>query len=104
MKRYNQTKAYKEESKLFYGAFCACILIIATYMYFVSMSVMHVVMRKEVDTQISLMGTTISNLEEAYIERQHNLSESIATHKGFVIAEEKIFIDKTEDIFVLSDN
>ncbi len=99
-----QTKIYKEESRLFYFALSLCVCVVFAYMYFVSISVVHVVMRKEVDNQIALVNTHISQLEEIYIEKQHNLSSAIATHRGFVVAEEKIFIDKTEAKFVLSNN
>lgn len=104
MKKQTQTRVYKDESRLFYGALCLCVCVVCAYMYFVSMSVVHVVMRKEVDNQISLLNTHISHLEEDYIEKQHNLSASIATYKGFVFTEEKIFVDKTEAKYVLSNN
>ena len=104
MNKRAQTKIYKEESRLFYFALSLCVIVVCAYMYFVSTSVVNVVMRKEVDGQIASINTRISQLEEVYIEKQHNLSSAIATHRGFVINEEKIFIDKTEAKFVLSNN
>jgi len=104
MNKRTHTKIYKEESRLFYVALSLCFLVVCTYMYFVSMSVVNVVMRKEVDNQISYLSTEISQLEEQYIEKQHNLSIAIATHRGFITTEDKIFIDKTESSFVLSNN
>ena len=104
MKRRTHSRVYKEESRLFYGALCLCVGVVCLYMYFVSMSVVHVVMRKEVDNQISLVSTQISQLEEEYIERQQSLNISIAAAHGFIAAEEKIFVDKTTATLVLSNN
>ena len=104
MKKRIRTKIYKEESRFFYVALGACLLIVFVYMYLVSMSVVYVVMRKEVDNQIATVSTQVSELEETYIEKQHNLSIAIATELGFIVTEKKIFIDKTEDKFVLSNN
>lgn len=103
-KQAHTARVYREESRLFYGALCLCLLVVCAYMYFVSMSVVHVVMRKEVDTEIALLSTKISKLEETYIEKQHHLSTAIAEHRGFVIAEEKIFVDKSGVTLVLSNN
>ncbi len=67
-------------------------------------SIADVVMRKEVDTQISALGTTISQLEGDYIEMQHSLSNDIASLKGFVAVESKVFIDTDEETLVLRSN
>jgi hypothetical protein len=63
-----------------------------------------VVMRKEVDSQITELATSIGQLEAEYIEMQHSLSNDIATHRGFVAVDTKIFIDKSEDTLVLNQN
>lgn len=73
-------------------------------MYFVSMSVVNVVMRKEIDNQIAVKGTEISQLEGMYIEKQQNLNTTIATAHGFIAADEKIFVDKSKATLVLSNN
>ncbi len=104
MRKHTRTTAYKDESRLFYIAIATFFVVFCTYVYFVSTSVAHVVMRKEVDTNISALSTTVSQLEAKYIEIQHSVSNDIATHKGYIVADSKIFIDKTEDTLVLSRN
>lgn len=104
MKKYTSTTAYKDESRLFCIAIAVLITVSGSYVYFVSTSVAHVVMRKEVDSNIASLATSVSQLESEYIEIQHSVSNDIATHKGFVIADTKIFIDKAEDTLVLSKN
>lgn len=78
------------------------IAVFFAYVYFTSLSIVQVVMRKEVDMQIGTLGTQVSELEAQYIEMQHSVSSDIASMKGFIIADEKVFIDKVEDTLVLS--
>ncbi len=73
-------------------------------MYFVSASVMNVVMRKETDAQISELATGVGQLEARYIDMQHSVSNDVATLKGFVVADQKIFIDRSGDTLVLLQN
>lgn len=104
MRKHNHTTAYKDESRLFYMALSLLVVVFALYAYFVSASVVDVVLRKEVDVQLASVGTTVSELESQYIEMQHSVSSDIATMKGFVVAREKVFISKTEDTLVFSGN
>jgi hypothetical protein len=104
MKKRKYTAAYGDESRLFYVALLSCFLVVSAYMYFVSLSVVNVVMRKEVDGEIRELTTGVGELEAEYIEKQHAVSGNIATAKGFVTAEKKIFIDKAVDTLVLSRN
>ena len=104
MKKRYTTKVYIQESSYFYGALLLLLSVFFSYVYFVSEAVAYVVMRKEVDTQISSMGTTISMLESEYIELQHTVSSEIASQHGFVAAEKKVFIDTSADTLVFSGN
>jgi len=104
MKRHTSKAAYKEESRLFYIAVFSCVAVFAAYVYFLSASIVHVVMRKEADTQIASLGTSVSQLEARYIEMQHSVSSEVATHDGFVVADKKIFIDKAKNTLVLLQN
>ena len=102
--RITTKAAYAEESRLFYAAAISCVVVFLTYMYFLSSSVAAVVMREELDEEIAEVGTQVSVLEAQYIEMQHAVSSDIASMKGYVVADEKIFIDKGEDTLVLNGN
>ena len=96
---------HRDESRLFYIALVSLIAIFFAYMYFVSISIAHVVMRKEVDRQITDISTNISQLETSYIDMQHEVSNDIASHKGYVVADTKVFIDKSNsDTLVMNQN
>lgn len=105
MKKHAQCKVYIDESRLFYAALSTFFVVFFAYVYFVSASIADVVMRKEVDSQIAELGTSISQLESEYIEMQHSVSNDIATHRGFVAVDTKVFIDKAQgDALVMHTN
>ena len=82
---------------------CMGLLIVSVvaYMYFLSLSVVHVVMRKEATAQIGQLRSDIANLEASYIEAKHQISAKVATIDGFSQNQEKIFISKAEQSLVL---
>lgn len=95
----------RDESRLFYIAFVSLCTIFFAYIYFVSISIADVVMRKEVDKQITDISTKISQLETSYIDMQHAVSNDIASHNGYVVVNTKIFIDKSNsDTLVMNQN
>lgn len=103
--RQHTTKVYRDESRLFYIVLFSFLTVLALYIYFVSSSVVSVVMRKEIDGKIQDMNTHISKLESEYIEKQHEVSDSIATQQGFVSVTSKTFIDvDSSDTLVMRDH
>lgn len=104
MRKYKTTTAYLDETRLFYIALSSLVIVVFLYMYFVSSSILNVVMLKEVDEHFAEVQTVIGDLESTYIEVQHTMSSDIATHRGFVEAKEKIFIDRGEDTLVMVQN
>ena len=100
-----QTKTlYREERTWFFAALAMLLFVLSLYVYFVSASVVHVVMRKEINQEIASVSSYVSQLESQYIEAQHAMSADIASMQGYVAARDKIFIDRTQDTLVLSSN
>ena len=79
------------------------MLLFAMYMYFVSASIVHVVIRTETVQQMKKVGSEISLLEGRFIEAQHKVSSDIASLQGYTQTSKKVFIDRTAPAFVLSD-
>lgn len=93
-----------EKDKLYVAsAFSFLLVLFALYVYFVSASILHVVMQQEMERNVSLLHTEISKLEAQYIDAQHALSDEIALMHGYEVADEKIFIDRSDTRLVLSD-
>lgn len=79
-------------------------LLLVLYMYFLSMSVVDVVFRKESHKMAAALESEISTLEAKYIEAQHKVSERIASAQILSETSEKIFVERTQSKFVLSSN
>lgn len=93
------------KEKIAFAILCSLLVgLIFTYMYLLSATVLHVVMRTEIDQQIRLIGSDISELESQFIVAQHKVSADIASLQGYTQASKKIFIDRTPDSLVLSSN
>ncbi len=90
------------EKALFATLAFACLMLFALYIYFVSASVVHVVMRTEISQEITKISSEISELEGQYIEAQHRVSSDIASLQGYTQTQSKVFIDKTPTSLVLS--
>lgn len=77
---------------------------VAAYLYFLNLSVVHVVMRKEATQESNQLRTEIAMLETTYIQSQHKIADRIANLEGYSIDTEKIFITRGETSLVLRDN
>ena len=75
---------------------------VMAYMYFLSMSVVHVVFRKEIHQDARQLESEIASLEARYIEAQHAVSERIASAESLAETNEKIFVTRAPDTLVLS--
>lgn len=104
MRAHKAKKLYQNQKMWFFAVLTACISVLALYMYFLSASVVHVVMRKEVNQEIAAISSYVSQLESEYIHAQHKVSDEIASMRGYTVATDKIFIDRTSDSLVLSSN
>ena len=89
------------EKAAFLALFVLCVSLFSLYIYFISASVVHVVMRTETSQEITKIASQISELESRYIEAQHRVSSDIASLQGYTPADAKIFIDRTPDSLVL---
>jgi cell division protein FtsL len=88
----------------FFATLSLLTTVFVLYVYFLSASVMQVVMRKEVNQEIASLSSRVSELESEYIDAQHKVSADFASHDGFVKTDEKIFIDRTKTTLVLSED
>ena len=77
--------------------------LIILYMYFLSMSVVHVVLRKEINRSVAETSSRIAALEALYIESQHKVSDKIAALNTFTETNNKIFVTRGPNAPVLTD-
>lgn len=80
------------------------LMAVMSYLYFLNVSVVHVVMRKEADQEQNKLRAEIAMLETSYIEAQHKIADRIASQTEYAVDTEKIFITRGETSLVLRDN
>lgn len=100
-KAHSIAKHLQLEHYLLAGSVALLFVLIAFYIYFLSATVVQVVMHKEIQQEISEQHSVISSLEAKYIALQHDVSDTIASLDGFVVTEDKIFIDRSQSVLVL---
>lgn len=95
----------EKPSKGFYFNIGIVILfsLVVLYMYFLSMSVVHVVLRKEVIQKTAVVESRIAVLEASYITAQHTVSNKMAALENFTQNDAKIFINRNESKLVFSN-
>lgn len=80
------------------------MVAVVAYLYFLNLSVVHVVMRKEASHEANQLRAEIAMLETSYIEAQHKIADRIGNLNGYSIDTEKIFVTRGETNLVLRDN
>ena len=91
---------YSDKRAFMLLSFLATVLFVM-YVYFISASIVHVVMRTEINHDIAKLSSEISGLESAYILEQHKVSADIATLQGYSKTAQKTFIERGTDSLVL---
>lgn len=90
----SKSRDYKSEYKTTITIFGFLILSIVAYLYFLNVSVVHVVMRQDAVSEIKNLQTEIAMLESAYIEAQHTIASRIAVLDGYNTETPKIFVSR----------
>jgi len=92
------------KDKIICLSLCGLIVsLVFLYIYFLSASIVHVVIRKEANQDLVALHSAISQLETEYIDAQHQVSDEIASLEGYAPVTHKVFIDRTPGSLVLSD-
>lgn len=68
---------------------------VIAYLYFLNVSVVHVVMRKEAIQDVQELKNQIALLETEYITVQHTIAARMAAVDGYREDSEKIFVART---------
>lgn len=83
----------------------AVVFLMALYMYFVMLSIFHVVAREDAIRQSDVLADRVATLEREYLTQSQRLTEGYAHSRGFVVAASKSFIERsTVAVSVASGN
>ncbi len=90
------------QKRIAFALISAALLLFGLYIYLLSASVMHVVVRTEINHQVREMTSQISLLESEFIAAQHAVSQNIAYLEGYERVHEKVFVDRSAPSLVLN--
>ncbi len=80
------------------------VVSFALYMYFLSASIVNVVMRQEIDLEIRSTNARIAELEARYSSAKSAVSVEQAGTHGFISTVSKTYVSKKGENVVLSKN
>lgn len=90
----NKSRDYKLQYKITLGFLSVLVCSAFAYLYFLNLSVIHVVMRQDAATDIKELQTEIAVLESRYIDAQHTIASRIAMLDGYSTETEKVFVSR----------
>ncbi len=93
---------YRSQRYVLAGSFSCLIIIFVAYIYFVSASIVHVVIGKEVSQKMVAINADISGYEATYIKLQAGVNSEAALENGFVPTTGKIYVKRAPTSLVLS--
>lgn len=102
MKLLTTINSYITSKRMAFMLLVIMLLLALAYTYFLFMSVVHVVIRTEIQHDIKDVAAEISRYERSYIKTQHLVSKQLAVQSGYVSIAEKDFIDRAQPHLVLS--
>jgi ribosome-binding ATPase YchF (GTP1/OBG family) len=98
-----KSRDYKNKYKITLSCFVAMIISVVAYLYFLNISVIHVVMRQDALQDIKTLQTEIAVLESSYIEAQHTIASRIAVLDDYSTETDKIFVSRDSVGLVLGN-
>lgn len=96
------TTPYSKEKTVFFAMVFVVFLLFVTYVYFVSASIAHVIVRKEIDRDITGVSSYLSDLEAEFIVAKQAIDEETIRQHGFALdATSKVYITRRPSSLVL---
>ncbi|HJO89713.1 MAG: hypothetical protein QGH85_00370 [Candidatus Pacebacteria bacterium] len=84
----------KFEKRAFVVLVFIILILFGLYLYFISKSIVNVIVREEINSDVAAVSSTISELETRYIAHKEAIDIEFAKSAGFKILKEKKFVAK----------
>jgi len=92
MKRRSKATTCAFERRIFWVFIMAIMLLLGSYGYFVSKSIVNVIIREEIEQDLAKVNSSISSLEYDYIVKKNSINLELAYSLGFKEAPNKKFV------------
>ncbi|MCH7598058.1 hypothetical protein IID27_03430 [Patescibacteria group bacterium] len=94
MKRRSKTTACVLKRRTFWIFISVIVLLIGLYGYFVSKSIVNVIIREEIEQDLAKVNAHISDLEYDYIKKKNTINLKLAYELGLRDVRNKKFITR----------
>ena len=93
------------DRKIFWGLSTLLLLAVFAYLYFLSISVYAVILRKSAESEAERLSAKVSLLESEYVKLDKRISLDLAHEQGFIDIAVPRYIsrDASHDTFTLRD-
>lgn len=97
MTRITRKTRTTTEQKLFWALVSTMVLFVALYVYFISSSVVNVVLHKEAQQEQAAISSRLATLESEYLARKNDIDLDLASSLGFIEIDQidKQFVTRT---------
>ena len=92
MQRKAHTTTHTLEKRIFWTILLLLASLVVLYIYFVSKSIVNVIVREEIEQDIVAMQTEISELESMYLQQKNRINMPLAQSLGFRELPEREFV------------
>jgi len=93
MKKY-AAQPHSFERRFFIVLVSVAVFLFGLYIFFVSSSIVNVLVREEIELEIAQLHSQIGEIESTYIVQKDAISLDLAYSLGFIDATSKIFITR----------
>lgn len=84
------------EQMLFWVLVAATVAMLALYIYFISASVINIVLRKEMLLEISAAHSRIGDLEAQYLAITNTIDANYAEAEGFAFVDSPVYVSRSD--------
>ena len=92
--RKHAAQVHVFERRAFASLFSAIIILVGLYGFFVSTSIINVLVREEIRQSIADLHSEISGLESNYLELKNSITLALAYDLGFTNTVKKTFVTR----------
>lgn len=97
MKSRAQINTIRFHRRVFLILTAIVMVFLSLYVYFVSKSVINVVVREEIENDIIAVNSRLGDLELSYINLKNQITPEFAYSNGFFALSEKTYVERTGD-------
>ena len=90
-----QVATFGGESYLLQGLFVMLGICVASYLYFVGLSIMNVIANREASVETERLRSTVSSLEEDYFTLSKDVTADVGSYIGLTATADSSFVRRT---------